>query len=148
MLAPPPLMIFPPSRPCGRRDCSLTRPLGSGGAVYKSVFVPLHGVKSHLPKSNRSLPRSGSNERSRSPLSIGVLHVARGDRNRVRTKIGSKIVHRFPAQSRPLARLVQDNGSRKLPQITTSLLCDFHCPIDEENMSCHTNMPRPFACLG
>ena len=88
---------------------------GPRGRVFKSAFVPLHGAKSDLPKSHRILRDWSSNERSRSPLSIGALHVARGDRIRVLTKVGSKTVSRFPAQSRPLARLVQDDGSRKLP---------------------------------
>ena len=86
--------------------------------VFKSAFVPLHGAKSDLPKSHRILRDPGSNERSRSPLSIGALRVARGDRITVVTIFASKNCFIFPAQSRPLARLVQDDGSRKLPQIT------------------------------
>ena len=85
------------------------------------ALTGLHGAKSDLPKSHRILRESGSNERSRSPLSIDALRAARGNRMRVLTKIASKTVSRFLAQSRPLARLVQDDGSRKLPQIRSCM---------------------------
>ena len=114
------LLIFSAAFPATPTPCCLHfpthPPIPTRATVYKSAFVPLHGAKSHLPKSHRILPHPGSNERSRSPLSIGALHVARGDRMKVFTKVASKTVSRFPAQSSHLARLVQDDGSRKLPQ--------------------------------
>ena len=86
--------------------------------VFKSVLIPFtfYRVKMHVPKSRRILPRSGSEFISRAPLSIPALRFARGDRIRRVTKIVLKSVSFFPAQSRPLARLVQVDGSRKLPQ--------------------------------
>ena len=44
-----------------------------------------HGVKSHFPRSWRNLRHSGSDSRSRSPLSIRALHSARNDPLRLRT---------------------------------------------------------------
>ena len=55
------------------------------GRGFKSAFLPCHRVKMHLPKSCGILPRSGSDFRSRSPLSIGALRSARNDRIRLWT---------------------------------------------------------------
>ena len=100
-------------RGCSRRE----RPLaGLHVTVFKSAFLPFHRVKMDIPKPRRILRDPASNERSRSPLSIGALRFARGDRKSVVTKFASKTCFIFIAQSRPLARLVRDDGSRKLPQ--------------------------------
>ena len=114
----------------GHRDVTSSSTLLAAGIVTlhlahrsflcNSLPSPLHGAKSDLPKSHRILPRPGSNERSRSPLSIGALRAARGDRIRGVTNFASKTCFIFPVQSRPLARLVQDDGSRKLPRINHS----------------------------
>ena len=95
------------------RDCRPTVISRARGA-----FSPQRGVKSHVPRSWRILPRHGSDSRSRSPLLIRALRSARNERIRLVTNIVSKSTNIFPVQSRPLARLVQDDGSRKLPQIT------------------------------
>ena len=89
--------------------------------VRKSAFLTFHRVKMDIPKPRGILEPRGSNERSRSPLSIGALRFARGDRKGVVTKVASKTCFIFTAQSRPLARLVQDDGSRKLPQIINKI---------------------------
>ena len=102
---------------------SVPRETNGGGVgphmtVFKSAFLPCHRVKMDIPKPRGILKKPTSNERSRSPLSIGALRFARGDRKGVVTKVASKTCFIFTAQSRPLARLVQDDGSRKLPQTT------------------------------
>ena len=84
-------------------------------------FLPFYRVKMHVPKSRRILPRTGSDFISRAPLSIRALRSARNERIRLRKIFVRKLVSFFPAQSRPLARLVQDDGSRKLPQTTQGL---------------------------
>ena len=85
-----------------------------GGPCSSLLMSSFYSVKMHIPKSRRTSRESGSDSRSRSPLSIRALRFARGERIRRVTKIVSKPVSFFPAQSRPLARLVQDDGSRKL----------------------------------
>ena len=45
--------------------------------VFKSAFIPFHRVKMDIPKPRGILPHRTSNERSRSPLSIGALRSAR-----------------------------------------------------------------------
>ena len=83
----------------------------------RGAVSPLRGVKSHFPRSSRILRRPTSDSRSRSPLSIRALRSARNERIRLVTNIVSELTVIFPVQSRPLARLVQDDGSRKLPQM-------------------------------
>ena len=94
----------------------------------RGAFSPQRGVKSHVPRSWRILRKHGSDSRSRSPLSIRALRSPRNARIRLLPNIVSNIVSKFtkifPVQSCPLARLVQDDGSRKLPQITKT--CNFN----------------------
>ena len=85
----------------------------------RGAFSPQRGVKSHFPRSWRILRRPTSDSRSRSPLSIRALRSARNARIRLVTNIVSKLTDIFPVQSCPLARLVQDDGSRTLPQNNT-----------------------------
>ena len=95
-----------------------------GGRCSSLLLLPFYIVKMHIPNSRRTLPHRSSNAISRSPLSIRALRSARNERIRLRTIFVRKSIADFPAQSRPLARLVQDDGSRKLPQISQTNLCD------------------------
>ena len=76
-----------------------------------------HGVKSHFPRSWRNLRHPGSDSRSRSPLSIRALRSARDRREGRRTTFGSTYRFKIYRSGLASARLVQDDGSRKLPQI-------------------------------
>ena len=105
--------------------------LGDGGSdsrprVIRRARGAFFPQRSHFPRSWRNLRLHGSDSRSRSPLSIRALRSARNARIRLLTNIVSNIVSKwsviFPVQSCPLARLVQDDGSRKLPQITNTPL--------------------------
>ena len=96
-------------------------PRGSCVTVISRVrgaSSPSHGVKSHFPRSWRNRPRPGSDSRSRSPLSIRALRSARDPREGRRTHLPLQ-TYRFKIYRSGLAsaRLVQDGGSRKLPQI-------------------------------
>ena len=106
--------------PSAERRFSATAPVIARPTVIsraRGAFSPQRGVKSHFPRSWRILRRPTANERSRSSLSIRAFRSARNARIRLLPNIVSKLTEFFPVQSRPLARLVQDDGSRKLPQI-------------------------------
>ena len=81
-----------------------------GGASSAS-----NGIKPHFPRSWRNTKKTTSDSRSRSPLSIRALRSARDPREGRRTTFGS--IYRFKIYRSGLAsaRLVQDDGSRKLP---------------------------------
>ena len=101
-------------RPKGSRSRVISRTRGASSAS--------HGVKSHFPRSWRDLRHPGSDSRSRSPLSIRALRSARDPREGRRTTFGS--IYRFKIYRSGLAsaRLVQDDGSRKLPQNIRAVL--------------------------
>ena len=55
-----------------------------GGPCSSLPLSPFYSVKMHVPKSRRTSRDSGSDSRSRSPLSIRALRSARNDRIRLR----------------------------------------------------------------
>ena len=62
--------------PCLRGDESGKVP---GGRCSSLLLSPFYNVKMHIPKSRRTTRQSGSDSRSRSPLSIRALRSARND---------------------------------------------------------------------
>ena len=82
-----------PSPPCFRsrnRSCSALRRRDENvprGQCTSLLFRPFFAVQTDVPPPRRILPHPTSNERSRSPLSIGALHFSRDDDFQGRTKI-------------------------------------------------------------
>ena len=103
----------------GEGEARRNEPRGSCKTVIsraRGASSASHGVKSHFPRSWRNLPHSGSDSRSRSPLSIRALRSARDRREGRWTHLPLQ-TYRFKIYRSGLAsaRLVQDDGSRKLP---------------------------------
>ena len=81
-------------RPKSSRGTVISRACGASSAS--------HGVKSHFPRSWRNLPHSGSDSRSRSPLSIRALRSARNRREGRRTNL--------PLQNLPIGASLRAPG--------------------------------------
>ena len=85
LLRAPAFFAFPttpasPAPPCVLLPLRERAPKGSRARVIsraRGAFSPQRGVKSHFPRSWRNLRESGSDSRSRSPLSIRALRSAR-----------------------------------------------------------------------
>ena len=126
-------------RPChgGSRRQNVSLPsrelVPKGGAglsvrVFKSAFLPCHRVKMDIPKPETT--RNPSATRLRFQISLSSIdpcppfHAKRTDKAGHNLRL--KTDRRFSRQSRPLARLVQDDGRRKLRQIKKSSRSDFN----------------------
>ena len=84
--------------------------------VFKSAFLPCHRVKMDIPTPRGILWEPTSDERSRSPLSIGALRSARNERIRQVAIFVRKPIADFPvraALSRAWSRMTGGGNSLK-----------------------------------